>query len=266
MNRATQKLDYNTVIQGNIAVHKVEASFYDVIHGEIFNGREQKRLSNTLSFLTKNMSGCQYKAVDFGAGTGNVTKKLLGLGYEVTAFDISPEMCARLEAENRVQVTEGRLKVLNLNLDKSGYKGQFDLVTCYSVLHHLPDHENTIGILAKLVKPSGILYIDHEGFKSNDNQLLVALLMKPHYLLNRLYEFLFVKIHRLKMPVIDYSLSDVNGKIDWAGLLRILKSNGFSVRLVKYYGDETRLFSPFSFLLKKINHVNRILVVAKRKG
>lgn len=98
----------------------------------------------SLKFATAEIDENSFKALDFGAGTGNITEKLLKLGFEVTAIDISQEMCRILKAKNKTALREGRLRVWNVNFDKTRITDRFDLVACYSVLHHLPDYIGTI--------------------------------------------------------------------------------------------------------------------------
>ena len=47
--------------------------------------------------MDKLVTDNQKNALDIGAGSGNLTGKLLLMGYNVTAVDISAEMCAILQ-------------------------------------------------------------------------------------------------------------------------------------------------------------------------
>jgi SAM-dependent methyltransferase len=38
----------------------------------------------------------------------------------------------------------------------------FDLVATYSVLHHIPDYLSAIREMARVLRPGGVLYLDHE--------------------------------------------------------------------------------------------------------
>jgi SAM-dependent methyltransferase len=40
--------------------------------------------------------------------------------------------------------------------------GSFDVAACYSVLHHVPDYLALVRELARVVRPGGVVYIDHE--------------------------------------------------------------------------------------------------------
>ena len=40
--------------------------------------------------------------------------------------------------------------------------GRFDLVATYSVLHHVPDYMHIVKEMCRVLKPGGVIYIDHE--------------------------------------------------------------------------------------------------------
>jgi len=68
--------------KANIVLHKYEAKYYELIHPEIYNQNEQNRLISTLKKadgLISDVPGQVKMALDFGAGTGNVTGKLLNM-------------------------------------------------------------------------------------------------------------------------------------------------------------------------------------------
>ena len=83
--------------QANVTVHRSEANYYEALHPEVYSKKEQKRISDKLRMADKLVADNQKFALDGGAGTGNLTGKLLDMGYRVVAVDISPEMCAILQ-------------------------------------------------------------------------------------------------------------------------------------------------------------------------
>ena len=76
---------------------------------EVYGKQEQKRITSTLKIVDKLIADNKKEALDFGAGTGNLTGKLLRMDYKVTAVDISAEMCAVLK--KRFQVFFGIWKI-----------------------------------------------------------------------------------------------------------------------------------------------------------
>src|SRR4030042_6740668 len=125
--------------EANVAVHRFEAKYYELLHPEVYSKQEQKRINSTLKIVDKLVTDNQKKALDFGAGTGNLTGKLLSMGYKVTAIDISAEMCTILRRKYKTYLETKKLTVINSPIENVSFdKGEFDLVTCYSVLHPLP--------------------------------------------------------------------------------------------------------------------------------
>ncbi len=103
-------------------------------------------------------------ALDVGAGTGNLTGKLLQLGYTVTAVDISQEMCGILQKKYLAYLQSKKLTVVCSPIEELSFEeGKFDLITCYSVLHHLPDYVGALRCLSVFLKKGGVIYLDHEA-------------------------------------------------------------------------------------------------------
>lgn len=136
---------------------------YERRHPEIFNAVEQARLGHGLERAREAVrtGAAPPRALDFGCGSGNLTARLLGLGFEVTAGDVSPEF---------LQTVAGRFAgrpVTTLPLNGTDLVGvadaTFDLVAAYSVLHHVPDYLGVLGELVRVLRPGGVLYLDHEA-------------------------------------------------------------------------------------------------------
>ncbi len=155
--------DSNQQISQNKEIHDIIAPRYDASHPEIYNPTEQARIQASLA---KAIAMIQSRTtaplvMDFGAGTGNLTKHLLDLGVQVIATDVSQGSLDRL---NEKHTHHSRLQTAILNgQDLAGFGDRtFDMVATYSVLHHVPDYLNIIGEFARVLKPGGIMVIDHE--------------------------------------------------------------------------------------------------------
>jgi len=147
----------------NVRVHDSLFHHYEDLHDEIFNPIEQARLHRTLERATRWVTtGSEpLAALDYGCGTGNVTRHLVELGLRVTAADVAGNFLKLVE--ERYGHT-GRVTALKVNgQDLSDIDdGSFDLVATYSVLHHVPDYLGILGEMARVTRPGGVLYIDHE--------------------------------------------------------------------------------------------------------
>ena len=156
MKNAKSELDWN------IKTHDRLAKEYERMHGEIYNDIEQKRLSLELrmaiSHITTNSS--IKVALDFGCGAGNLTRHISNLGCEVIAADVSQgflNLVSSNSYKNNVKTIKLNGKDLSNLPDKS-----VDMVATYSVLHHIPDYLGILHEFMRILKPGGIIYIDHE--------------------------------------------------------------------------------------------------------
>lgn len=145
----------------NIDKHERIAHEYNKRHPEIYNPIEQKRLRNSLTFVRSLCESSSPVALDYGCGTGNVTAHLLDLGFTVEAADVTPRFVDMVvEAFHGTGKVRGRL--LNGTDLVEVASETFDVVTVYSVLHHIPDYLHAIREMTRVLKPGGILFLDHE--------------------------------------------------------------------------------------------------------
>lgn len=151
-------------VRHNKKVHDTVASSYEAIHTEIYNPTEQSRIARALGDAVGKLAAPPQSPLilDFGAGTGNLTGHLLKLGATVVAADVSPRSLARLKEKypqsDRLQLLElNGVDIRELNDDS------IDMVATYSVLHHVPDYLAAVREFMRVVRPGGIIYIDHEA-------------------------------------------------------------------------------------------------------
>lgn len=147
----------------NRTVHDVIAPLYESHHPEIFNPTEQSRIRGILKKLLaeSGSAGGRPYILDYGAGTGNLTKQLLELGASVVAAEVSKGCLDEL-----LSCVGSREKCETLLVNGHDLREinscTFDLVATYSVLHHVPDYLTIVDELVRVLRPGGILYIDHE--------------------------------------------------------------------------------------------------------
>jgi len=154
----------DALISHNRKVHDSLAVSYDVAHTEIVNPTEQARISSVMNQAVsaiRSSTGGELVFLDFGAGTGNLTQHMLTYQAQVIASDIS--LASLLEIKRRNPATP-KLRLLELNgVDLALIEDQsVDLLATYSVLHHVPDYLAIVTEFCRVVKPGGVIYIDHE--------------------------------------------------------------------------------------------------------
>ena len=161
----------NELILRNKTIYDSMFPLYEQQHTEIFNCTEQARIRTELQWALDQIrnSGNPPRTLDFGAGTGNLTRHLLNLGVHVAAADVSEECLNHLAY---VAGGTGRLNTILLSgSDLANIpSGTFDMVATYSVLHHIPDYLASVRELVRITKPGGVIVIDHEnspGFWEN---------------------------------------------------------------------------------------------------
>lgn len=114
-------------------------------------------LSKKLQLITSLNKGSG-NLLDIGAGTGDFLKLAKEYKWNVTGVEIN-EGARKLAKEKGITLAETITEVASQ---------QFDVVTLWHVLEHLPNLEATIEQLEKLVRPGGTLIIAVPNFKSYD--------------------------------------------------------------------------------------------------
>ena len=93
-----------------------------------------------------------------GDGSINWAESLVGSEAEIVAIDLSSRSIetakARLAKRQLTNVTHHHMSLLDL--PDSGL-GQFDIIECSGVLHHLPDPDAGLAALGKMLKDDGIM-------------------------------------------------------------------------------------------------------------
>jgi 2-polyprenyl-3-methyl-5-hydroxy-6-metoxy-1,4-benzoquinol methylase len=238
----------------NIEVHRSEARYYEAIHPEVYGKKEQKRVWTQLKAIDQQIVDNQKRALDVGAGTGNLTGKLLEMGYRVTATDISPEMCAILKKKYAQYIPE-KLLVLNSPIEALTFRmGEFDLICSYSVLHHLPDYVSALRTLCGYLKKGGVIYIDHEAspyYWANERGMLASLIKGFTLHSNPMLNSIYFMVTGLRIPMIDYTLSDYWFKKEHAlnhqAIRDVFRDEGFeSYRRTDHYLNGSWLPNPLA--------------------
>lgn len=170
------------IIKNNILVNHINVERYNLNHPEIYNQFEQKRLKNTIIHLLKYANNNENMVLDLGAGTGNLTFKFIQNNCHVTAADVSEKSLLAIKKK-----APNELEIIKLDGEKLPFKDNtFDIVAVYSVLHHIPDYLIAVKEMFRILKPEGILYVDHEF---NQNKWNKNKLIEEYYNLSKKSKF-----------------------------------------------------------------------------
>ncbi len=242
-------MNHEDQIEFNKRVNDEVSRKYDHRHGEIFNCVEQQRLHKALSTAIEAVrTGSKpISALDYGCGSGNLTRHLIELGVNTVSADISKGF---LDLIGRQFSQTDFSNILELNgKDLSNVPDEhFDLAAIYSVLHHVPDYLHIVEELCRVVKSGGVIYIDHEVIESyyNRPQEYIEFLKKarPAINLKRYLTLLldvpgYIHIFRRLMNPRYKREGDIHvwpdDHIEWSKIENILIKNGFEIILNEDY-------------------------------
>ena len=144
----------------NVRVHDRGVATYRQRHPEIYNAGEQARVRASLAAALARLEASPPRVLDFGTGAGNLAEHLAALGARVAVADVSPVSIATVG--ERLGVPMEERYVLNGHDLEGVPAAGFDMLAAYSVLHHIPDYLAAIGDMVRVLRPGGILYLDHE--------------------------------------------------------------------------------------------------------
>lgn len=126
-------------------------------HENVWSGRPNAVLEEVVRTLTPG------RALDLGCGEGGDAIWLAGLGWRVTAVDVSPTAVARVASRAAEADLAVRIEAERHDLASSLPEGEFDLISAQ--FFHSPvefSREEVLGRAASLVAPDGlVLIVDH---------------------------------------------------------------------------------------------------------
>lgn len=114
-------------------------------------------IKQKVSFI-KSLNKSAGKLLDIGSGTGDFLVAAKVKNWEV--FGVEPNQDARVLSEQKGLKVSNELKEIA--------ETNFDVITLWHVLEHVPDLENYIQEIAARLKPTGTLIVAVPNFKSKD--------------------------------------------------------------------------------------------------
>jgi ubiquinone/menaquinone biosynthesis C-methylase UbiE len=156
--------EYRKVMEANVAVHAKIAADYNKSEPQ-FRPENLARVDKILRGLIARTSA--KRLLDLGCGTGFVIDLVRDKVEEIHGVDVTQAM---LDQVNR----SGPAKITLTCGDAASYDPgptPFDMVTSYSVLHHLYDVEPLMRTAYRALKPGGVYYTDLEPNRAFWNEL-----------------------------------------------------------------------------------------------
>jgi len=141
-----------------------ELGKFDALSSRFWDPRGEFRPLHLLNpvrarFVAERATLTGARVLDVGCGGGLLSEALARGGARVCAIDLAPGMIevARLHAlEQQLDID---YRVVAAEAVAAAEPGSYDIVTCMEMLEHVPQPEQMIGTLARLVRPGGSVFI-----------------------------------------------------------------------------------------------------------
>lgn len=124
---------------------------------KLYHAVKQKALRDKVKLIGK-FHPAKGKLLDLGAGTGDFLVEAQKHGWAVTGIEPNPK-ARGIAVSKGVDFMEGLEQIPT---------GTFDVVTLWHVLEHVPDVEQQIRELKRVLKPGGVIVVAVPNFKSYD--------------------------------------------------------------------------------------------------
>ena len=110
-----------------------------------------------LKYIANNLTLKGSKILDLGCGGGLLAEEMYKSGAEVVGIDASKKTIEI--AKNHAKEQSLKIKYLNTDLESFESKVKFDAVICFELIEHVPDPEELINQITKIIKPNGKLFL-----------------------------------------------------------------------------------------------------------
>lgn len=151
---STDASSLSDVVRSNVEVHTRMADSYNRDEPHFRPENQAKVRGNLLRIAERTGTS---RLLDIGCGTGFVISLVADTFDEIHGIDPTRAMLDKVDTSSgNVTLHEGVCEQLPFP------DASFDLVTAYSVLHHLADHRPALAEAARVLRPGGVLYVDLE--------------------------------------------------------------------------------------------------------
>ena len=143
-------MDPFEITKANVEFHSRLASKYH--EQPFFRPENLQRVRSLLRSIAVETGGG--RLLDIGCGTGFILDLAYDLFTHLDGIDITPQMLDLITPRPNVSTCIASADALPFE------NAIFDVVTMYSVLHHLPDLASALREARRVLRPGGIFYAD----------------------------------------------------------------------------------------------------------
>jgi ubiquinone/menaquinone biosynthesis C-methylase UbiE len=136
--------------QANVEFHRFLANRYR--EQPFFQQENRRRVCGLLREFARE-AGSE-RLLDVGCGTGFILDLAHDLFDQLDGLDLTPEMLDQVTRRDNLTLTLSEAEKMPF-ADES-----FNVVTCYSVLHHIEDLASVFAEVRRVLKPGGVFYAD----------------------------------------------------------------------------------------------------------
>ncbi len=135
----------------------------ETVIDQLYQLVKKHALTNKLK-LINSFKTAEKNLLDIGCGTGDFLLICKNDGWKITG--VEPNAKAKIAAKKKL--TNESATEIYAEINQLKNESQFDVITLWHVLEHVPNVEVYILTLKKLLKPNGILIVAVPNFKSYD--------------------------------------------------------------------------------------------------
>ena len=177
--------------------------------------------------------------LDVGCGTGNVLKAADKVWGKVVGIDISQNMLIKAKQRN--------LNTLRANNYKTPFEnGSFDMISSFSVVHHMADLRAFFSEMSRISKTGGIFYTDYDP---NPIALQITRKSIVYKKITTLLKSIFKKDFYKEYSPTNYSANLVDyhtvetESYNIENLKEIINDCGFTIKRMCFHSDSFSIFN-----------------------